>query len=57
LAGWLFQVAWAPQHVASATALSSAVLLVCVAEREDWFAPLVLALVTAAGYETSIWVG
>jgi hypothetical protein len=58
LAGWLFQVAWAPQHIASATCVVlGCLLLVRVAERDDWFAPLVLALVAAAGYETSIWIG
>lgn len=58
LAGWLFQMAWAPQHMASATCVVLAcLLLVRTAGRGDWFAPPVLALVAAAGYETSIWVG
>ncbi len=58
LAGWLFQIAWAPQHLASATCVVlGCLLLTRVAERGGWMASLVLALVTAAGYETSIWVG
>lgn len=58
LAGWLFQIAWAPQHLASATCVVlGCFMLVRVAERDGWLAPFVLALVAVAGYETSIWVG
>jgi hypothetical protein len=58
LGGWLFQMAWAPQHLASATCvLLACLLLVKLAHRQDWFAPLILGLVAAAGFECSVWVG
>ena len=58
LSGWLFQMAWAPQHLASATCvLLACLLLVKLVHREDWFAPLILGLVAAAGFECSVWVG
>ena len=58
LGGWLFQMAWAPQHLASATCVVLAcLLLVRLAYRDDWFAPLILGLVAAAGFQCSIWVG
>ncbi|HTE35134.1 MAG TPA: hypothetical protein VK630_01195 [Reyranella sp.] len=57
-AGWLFQGAWAPQHLASTTCVVLAtLLLVRVAEPGAWLAAAALALVAAAGFETSIWVG
>jgi hypothetical protein len=58
LGGWLFQMAWAPQHLASATCVVlGCLLLVRLAHREDWFAALILGLVAAAGFQCSIWVG
>jgi hypothetical protein len=58
LGGWLFQMAWAPQHLASATCVVLAgLLLVKLADRDDWFAPPILGLVAAAGFESSVWVG
>ncbi len=58
LGGWLFQMAWAPQHLASATCvLLACLLLVKLAHRQDWFVPLILGLVAAAGFECSVWVG
>lgn len=58
LGGWLFQTAWAPQHVASATCVVLACLaLVRLAEGGGWFAALLFGLLAAAGYQTSIWVG
>jgi len=58
LGGWLFQMAWAPQHLASATCVVLAcLLLVELAHRDGWFAPLILGLVAAAGFECSVWVG
>lgn len=58
LGGWLFQMAWAPQHLASATCVVLAcVVLVQVAHREGWFAPVILGLVAAAGFQSSAWVG
>jgi hypothetical protein len=58
LGGWLFQTAWAPQHLASATCVVLACLaLVRLAEGGGWFAALLFGLLAAAGYQTSIWVG
>ncbi len=58
LAGWLFQVTWAPQHVASAACLLLAIVLLArLARAPSAPAALMLALVIAAGYQTSIWVG
>ena len=57
-AGWLFQISWAPQHVASATcAVLSAFLLVELFLRPRIVTMLVLALTMAAGFESSTWVG
>jgi hypothetical protein len=58
LAGWLFQVTWAPQHVASAACLLlSIVLLARLMRAPSVPAALMLALTIAAGYQSSIWVG
>lgn len=58
LGGWLFQTAWAPQHVASATFVVLACLaLARLADGGGWFAALLFGLLAAAGYQTSIWVG
>lgn len=58
LGGWLFQTAWAPQHLASASCVVLACLaLVRLAEGSSWFAALAFGLLAAAGYQTSIWVG
>ncbi|WP_422029789.1 hypothetical protein [Reyranella sp.] len=58
LGGWLFQTAWAPQHLASASCVVLACLaLVRLAEGGGWLAALLFGLLAAAGYQTSIWVG
>lgn len=58
LAGWLFQTSWAPQHVAAATCVVlAAFLLVRLAQAPSLLTTIVLALVVAAGYQSSIWVG
>ena len=56
--GWLYQTSWAPQHTASATC----VVLVCLLlpqflERRGPFLPIVVGLVAAAGFQSSVWVG
>jgi hypothetical protein len=56
--GWLFQAAWVPQHIASASAVVLALLFLgrLAVERS----PLVLAtlvLLAVAGYESSTWIG
>lgn len=57
-AGWLFQSAWAPQHLMSASCVVAAMLLIarCV---ERWSVPLLLtlALTVTAGFESSSYVG
>ncbi|MBI1200949.1 MAG: hypothetical protein GC182_00425 [Rhodopseudomonas sp.] len=56
--GWLFQTTWAPQHTASAMcAVIAAYLLVQAAERTRVLTVLLFALVMAAGFESSTWVG
>jgi hypothetical protein len=56
--GWLFQVAWAPQHVASASCVVlSALLLARSAERQGALNLLTVALVAAAAFESSVWIG
>jgi len=57
-AGWLFQSAWAPQHLMSASCVVAAVLLIVrCAERQSYALILTLALVVAAGFESSTYVG
>jgi hypothetical protein len=57
-AGWLFQATWSPQHLAAASCL---LLVLFLLERlADSPGPRVgaaLALVLAAGFQSSIWVG
>lgn len=58
LAGWLFQTAWAPQHVASAMCVVLAGFLIAVmARRAGALSAFTLALVAAAAYQSSAWVG
>lgn len=58
LGAWLFQMTWAPQHVASAGCVLIAVfLLVNFSQRQSVLTAIVLALVVAAGFESSTWVG
>ncbi len=58
LGAWLFQMTWAPQHVASAGCVLIAVfLLVDLSRRQSVLTAIVLALVVAAGFESSTWVG
>jgi hypothetical protein len=55
---WIFQATWVPQHMASASCVILAVIIMCrLAAPHSWpFVPL-LAVVVAAGFECSIWVG
>jgi len=58
LGPWLFQTAWAPQHLASATCVVLACLVLeRMARVGGWVASGMFGLVAAAGYQTSIWVG
>jgi len=57
-AGWLFQAAWVPQHLTSASCVVLAAFLIGqLALRPTAIAAATLALVVAAGIESSIWVG
>jgi hypothetical protein len=57
-AGWLFQAAWAPQHLMSASCVVAAMLLVArYAQRQSALLLLALALVVVAGFESSTYVG
>jgi hypothetical protein len=56
--GWLWQSAPAPQHLASASCVVLAILLLCeLAKRESTILIITLALVVVAGFESSAWVG
>lgn len=58
LGAWLFQMTWAPQHVASAGCVLIAVfLLVDLSRRQSVLTAIVLSLVVAAAFESSTWVG
>ena len=55
--GWIFQSAWVPQHLMATSCVAvAAVLMGRVAER-GLLCLVVLALVVAAGFESSTWVG
>jgi hypothetical protein len=51
---WIFQATWVPQHLASA---SCVVLAVLILSRLSWQTVPLLAIVVAAGFESSAWVG
>jgi hypothetical protein len=56
--GWLFQTAWVPQHVISATCAVAAVILMSeLTRRTSVLLVTTLALVVAAGFESSTWIG
>ncbi|MBR0656837.1 hypothetical protein [Plastoroseomonas arctica] len=58
LGGWLYQTSWAPHHMASAgCTVLAALLLARLAVQPSVRVALVLALVVAAGFGSSIWVG
>jgi hypothetical protein len=58
LAGWFFQTSWSPHHVASATAvLLSFLLMERLARATSVGATLVLGLLIAASFGSSLWVG
>ena len=55
---WLVQASWSPQHLASATCAIVAVLLLSrLAQRNSPLTVVGLALVVAAGFESSTWIG
>ena len=57
-AGWLFQAAWVPQHLMSASCVVTAMLLVArYAHRPSVALLLTLVLTVVAGFESSTYVG
>jgi hypothetical protein len=57
-AGWLFQAAWVPQHLmATSGAIASMVLLAHYAQRPQFAYLVTLALLVAASFESSAFVG
>jgi hypothetical protein len=57
-AGWLFQSAWVPQHLMSASCAVVAMLLIAhYAERQSLVGLVTLVLVVVAGFESSTFVG
>ena len=57
-AGWLYQSAWVPQHLMSASCTVAAmVLIVHYAERQSLTRLVTLVLVVVAGFESSTFVG
>ena len=57
-AGWLFQSAWVPQHLMSASCVVTAMLLlVQYAQRQRLARLLTLVLIVVAGFESSTYVG
>jgi hypothetical protein len=58
MAGWLFQASWVPQHLMAACCVVAAMLLLARhAYRQSLTLVLALALVIAAGFESSTFVG
>jgi hypothetical protein len=51
---WIFQATWVPQHLASANCV---VLAVLILGRLSWRRVPLLAIVVAAAFESSAWVG
>lgn len=58
MAGWLFQAAWAPQHLMAASCVVTAILLVArYALQPSWPLVLTVALLVAAAFASSAFVG
>ncbi len=57
-AGWLFQAAWAPQHLMAATCvLASMLLIIRYAQQRSVLLMLAIVLVVVAGFESSAFIG
>jgi hypothetical protein len=57
-AGWLFQAAWAPQHLMAASCVVAAMLLIArYAQQQSVLLLLTLVLIVVAGFESSTYVG
>jgi hypothetical protein len=58
LAGWFFQASWSPHHVAAATAVILTLLLMeRLARAPSVASTLVVGLLVAASFGSSLWVG
>jgi hypothetical protein len=58
LAGWFFQTSWSPHHIAGATAVVSTLLLMeRLARAPSVATTLVVGLLVAASFGSSLWVG
>ncbi|MBV8335393.1 MAG: hypothetical protein JO358_08120 [Alphaproteobacteria bacterium] len=56
--GWSFQASWAPQHLASASCVVAAVVVIArLASSRSWLPVPLLGIIAAAGFESSVWVG
>jgi len=56
--GWLFQSAWAPQHITSASCVVLSIYLISrMVSRRSGLLVATTALVVVAGFESSTWVG
>jgi hypothetical protein len=56
-AGWFFQSAWVPQHLMAASCVVAAAILMAALAERGILRVAVLALVAAAAFESSTWVG
>lgn len=57
-AGWFFQAAWVPQHIASATCVVLAIVLLAeLARKPNVLCLFTFVLTVIAGFESSTWVG
>ena len=58
LQGWMLQATWSPQHLAGATCVILAVFMISrLSEQRSRLLCPALALVAAAGFESSTWIG
>jgi hypothetical protein len=58
LAGWFFQATWVPQHIASASSVVIAIVLLAeLARKPRALLLLTFVLVVVAGFQSSTWVG
>ncbi len=56
-AGWLFQAAWVPQHLMAASCVAAAAMLMSELANSGALRVVVLALLAAAAFGSSTWVG
>jgi hypothetical protein len=55
---WIFQASWVPQHLASASCVVLAMLILSrLASPRSWLLVPLLAVIVAAAFESSTWIG